>query len=665
MRVLGISPSFPFVDETIFSELGISGSGHDSAAVLVCDGVVEAAIEQERLDRIKHSNKAPVEAIRFCLDKGNVTINEIDYIAISYREETLNEILKKKFLEKKQQKNFFDARYYIQRVIKEACGEFVEDRKIVFVSHNDSHAESAYAQSGFDDCLVLVTDGMGDESAGVIQSRKNGKTEILHTISVEDSLGLFYIHAIDYLGYRPNDEYKVMGLAPYGNPDEYKRIFKKIVKIMQEGRYSVENYYSLLFDIGVPRRKGEAFNQTHMDVAAAIQKTLEETFLHILKYYQAKTGHKKLCMAGGVAHNCSANGVILREEIFDDVFIQPASHDAGAVLGAALYVCSKYGEADYKKYPLKHVYWGSDIGTPEEIEGILRRYTDFIEYKKVDNVEKETAELLAAGKILGWVQGNSEFGPRALGNRSILADPRPEENKSIINQMVKKRESYRPFAPSVLEEKREKYFEFAKSKCVYDFMNTVVFVKKEMQQILGAITHVDGTARIQSVSKETNPKYWNLICEFEKLTGVPIVLNTSFNNNCEPIVDSVKDALVSYLTTNLHYLIVGDFIVSKKDSGRNAYLKIVVTVKPFVRMNEMSFVTKDNRLQTSYELIVNYDSTLVIKISKQCYDFLLKTDGVKSVSDIFEYDLSLEDKSTLIQELIDLWERRVIDIKPV
>lgn len=663
MRVLGISPSLALSHENMFDDLGISGSGHDSAAVLIHDGFVEAAIEQERLDRIKHSNKAPIEAIRFCLQKANIGLKDIDYIAVSYKEDTINSILKDKFLKQNRQKEYKDVRYYIQRFIFEACGEFFDQNKIIFVPHNEAHAESAYLQSGFEDCLVFITDGMGDDSAGMIQSRRNGNTELLYTISVAQSLGLFYINAINYLGYRPNDEYKVMGLAPYGDYHKYKRYFNKIVNLLPEGKYEIKNYYSLLFDIEKPRRKGEPFLQIHKDIAAAIQKTLEETILYVLAYYQSKTGHTNLCLAGGVAHNCSANGKIIENGLFTDVFIQPAAHDAGAVLGAALAVYNQSCGENPKPAKLEHVYWGTDIGCSDDIKKTLDMWESLISYKKVNCIEEETAKLLASGKIIGWVQGNSEFGPRALGNRSIIADPRPEENKKIINQMVKKRESYRPFAPSVLEEHMREYFEIPSCHVPYDYMNAVLKVKEDKRALLGAITHIDGTARIQSVSQKTNPRYWELICQFAELTGVHVILNTSFNNNCEPIVDSVEDAIVCYLTTKLHHLVIGDYLIEKKNVEMNAYLDMTVSLPTYVRVQQSKSV-KTSDFETEYSISVNYDSSINLPVSKLCFEFLMSLDESSTMKQIMNRLECKKEEVQLIEELIELWENRLIIITP-
>ncbi|WP_150267095.1 carbamoyltransferase [Paenibacillus tepidiphilus] len=666
MNILGISASVALPHENMFHQLGISGSGHDSAAVLITDGKVIAAVEQERLDRIKHSNKSPIQAVRYCLGSNGLTLDDIDYIAVNYKEFSINLNLQEQFLNNPLQPDFYDLRYYIKRMLYEALGQHVDDSKLIFVSHNEAHAESAHAMSGFDDCLVLVTDGMGDDSAGMVQSRRNGKSETLYTIPVPLSLGNFYIQSIRYLGYGANDEYKVMGLAPYGDPQKYKRYFNKIVQLLPEGKYVINDIYPILFGISKPRRKGEAFTKVHQDMAAGIQTTLEEIIMHLLSYYKAETGHSKLCFAGGVAHNCSANGKIVYSGLFEEVFVQPAAHDAGAVLGAALSVWNRMQTGRGSTKQMDSVYWGPDIGSDSSVHSELQKWKDFIEFEKSENIIEDTADLLAAGKILGWVQGASEFGPRALGNRSILADPRPAENKQIINQMVKKREGYRPFAPSVLEEHLAEYFRIPDCNAQYSFMNYVLDVKEEKQKLLGAVTHVDGTARIQTVSKQTNPKYWELIHQFSQRTGVHILLNTSFNNHAEPIVDSVADAIVCYLTTKLHYLVVGDYIISKKIVHIKDYYRLAVSIPKYVELNKSTQQTDSEDTTVSHYLTVNYDDKAKITVSERCSEFLGKTDGKQTIEDILSKDKDVEDGKAeeLVSELLGLWDKRLVIMQP-
>src|SRR5262249_1296171 len=283
---------------------------------------------------------------------------------------------------------------------------------------------------------------------------------------------------------------------------------------------------------------------------ASLQETLEDIAFHTIRYYRQVTGQKRLCLAGGVAHNCTLNGKLLYSGLFDDVFIQPAAHDAGCALGSAMHAYLQ-AKGSLSRPRLDHVFWGSDAGADDEIESTLSRWTELVEFEKVDNVAERAAQLLAGGSVIGWVQGRSEFGPRALGNRSILADPRPAENKRVINAMVKKREGYRPFAPSVPEEDAADIFVPPPMKTA-PFMIFVVDVREHQRALLGAVTHVNGSARVQTVSRSTNARYHRLLAEFKALTGVPVLLNTSFNNNAEPIVDSVEDAVVCYLTTGLH-----------------------------------------------------------------------------------------------------------------
>jgi len=667
MKVLGITASLSLPFENNLALGDIYGLGHDAAAVLVSDGQVISAIEEERLNRIKHTNKSPTEAIRFCLYSNNLTLKDIDAIAVNFLESTLNFNLRNGFLEDSRKKELFDARYYIHRMIKEALSEDIEDSKIHFVPHHLAHAESAYRMSGYEDSLVLVTDGLGDDCAGIIESRKGGSIKLLDKIPTPLSLGMLYLECIKYLGYYVNDEYKVMGLAPYGDPKKYRRYFNKLYKLLPEGKFIIDNSaYPILFEIGLPRRRGEAFTQVHKDIAASIQKMLEDILLHFVKYNQNSTGHDKLCIAGGVAHNCSANGKILYAGLFNDIFIQPAADDSGAALGAALYVHDNIAKVSTKNNKLKNVYWGTKIHDSESIRFELEKWQRLIRFEKHDCIAKKAGTLLAEGYILGWVQGKSEFGPRALGNRSIVADPRPSENKHIINQMVKKREGYRPFAPSVLEEYANDYFVIPLGKTEFPFMNFVLEVRQERRELLGAITHVDGTARVQTVSRKENDIYWSMINEFRKITGVPIVLNTSFNNNEEPIVDSVEDAIICYLTTKLHYLVIGDYLIWKKEATNEQYWDFIPTVPPQIVANVENKYISLNERHISYYLKTNYHVGSQFAISEVIYLMLNNMCGKKSLRNLMNnLGLSDSEREHLTSEIINLWENRLIRLRPM
>lgn len=463
------------------------------------------------------------------------------------------------------------------------------------------------------------------------------------------------------------EEYKVMGLAPYGDPRRYRDALKSLYDLLPKGNYVIhqDKYYSLHTAIK-PRKKGEPITQAHMDFAASLQEALETIVFHVLSYFKTFTGEKNLCLAGGVAQNCTLNGKILRSGMFEKVFVQPASYDAGCAIGAALYIELQSAPAT-RISKLEHMYWGSDIGDEQTIPSDLLAWKDFIDIEIVDDICQTAAELMAEGNVIGWAQGCSEFGPRALGNRSILADPRPAENKDIINAMVKKREAFRPFAPSVLEEEADLFFEMPAGVEKLPFMSFVVKVREEKQESLGAITHFDGTARIQTVSKQTNERFWSLITAFKKLTGIPMLLNTSFNNNAEPIVNSVEDAVVCFLTTKLHYLFVGDYIARKKSINNESYLTLSPSLPKHLTLRQNRAVTsKDGTFKNSYEISCSFEERLNANISAEAFELLLKVDGLKTLADLLPMN-AISDNSEigqLLDEILELWSQRLIVLRP-
>jgi len=641
---------------------------HDAAAVLLKDGRVVAAIEEERLNRIKHTNKLPLRAIRFCLETAGIAMNEIDKISIYGNEGNYNALLKQKYLQQSgRTEPFSDMRATVRRIIAEEFGHTPDAGSIEFVPHHAAHAMSAYAMSGFDESLILTIDGQGDGISGMVFTGKGRKMEEHHKFYEKDSLGFFYLEVIRYLGYSMFDEYKVMGLAPYGDPSKYGKYFKRLYTLLPEGKYSIHfNHISLLYDLFPPRRKGEPFSQVHQDIAAALQQSLEEIVFHIVTHYREHTKLNKLCLAGGVAHNCSMNGKLLYSGQFDDIFVQPAAHDAGSVLGAALYT---YHKAQPEAQPVKldHLYWGTDVANQGdvEIERLLNDWSSYIEFTKEPDIYNTAASLLADGKVIGWVQGRSEFGPRALGNRSILADPRPADNKQIINAMVKKREGYRPFAPSVLEEHADAYFELPDGVKRFPFMIFVLNVRPERRELLGAITHVDGTARVHTVSKATNAPYWSLIQAFHERTGVPMLLNTSFNNNAEPIVDSAYDAIVCFLTTGLHYLVIGDYLIAKKDAGPAQLAGLIPELPEHVVLTQANQYTAPGEKNTLYSIGVNYSDKYNGEIAPEMFGLLQASDGVQTVGRLMgELAVPAGRQTGLLAEMNELWSRRLVRLYP-
>jgi carbamoyltransferase len=649
MKILGISGSLQLIHENS------DGDKHDAAAVLVIDGKVVSAIEEERLNRIKHSDKFPIEAIKFVLSQAGIGLPEVDQICYYG--------LPAYFFEKGEPVSLAGK---IQEVARTAFDCEIDEKKLYFVHHHLAHAVSTFYMSGYERSLVLSIDGQGDDISGMVLNGEGKKLEVLDKYSVPDSLGIYYLNVIYLLGYKQFDEYKVMGLAPYGNPGTYRDLFKSFYTLLPEGRYTIDlKKVKKLYLLTPRRQKDEPFNRAHKDIAAALQESVEEIALHILKHYKTKYHHTRLCLAGGVAHNCSMNGKVLYSGLFEEVFVQPAAHDAGCALGAALY---RYHELNpqEKFSTLNHLYWGTPTGDNDSILKTLTCWEDFLHYEKVDNTAQKAAQLMAEGAVIGWMQGQSEFGPRALGNRTIAADPRPPENKDIINEMVKKREAFRPFAPSVMEEYADEYFDLPTKTRQYPYMIFVVKVKPDKQKLLGAITHVDGTARIQTVSRETNPVYWQLIDEFRKITGVPIILNTSFNNNAEPIVDSVNDAIVCFYTTKLNYLVIGDYLIEKKKPPLDAYLKLFPSLP---RHNILTLTNKFISLDEPariYEIKNNFDNGYQSKLSPRVFDILNQADGKTTLGDLMEKTGATgeETRKKIIEEIIELWGKRFITLNP-
>ena len=652
---------------------------HDSAALLLRDGQILSAIEEERLNRIKHTNCFPVSAIKYCLNENRMTLADVDYIAVNSAEHMVDVMAKRSFLANARLKGPITGRSYLASLFAREFGVDVS-HKLRFCRHHVAHAWSAYVPSGYDSSLILVLDGDGDNLSGMVLTADGNKLDKISEYGMDQSLGNFYTEMIALLGYRRFDEYKVMGLAPYGNPEKFGRLFDKFYRLLPGGNYQILDPNMImmrLIETGIvdkARRKGEPFGEIHKDFAAALQVTLEKIVFHVLNHFQKATKQKRLCFAGGVAHNCTLNGKILYSGLFEDVFVQPAAHDAGSALGSAMSVFYDESSA-HRAEKLQHLFLGTDVGNgtgaEEEIAATLSRWSDFLSFEKVDDITGRTAQLLADGSVVGWVQGRSEFGPRALGNRSILADPRPASNKLLINQMVKKREEYRPFAPSVLEESLADYFEVPPTRAEYPFMIFVLNVREQFRELLGAITHVDGTARIQTVSRETNPKYWTLINEFQKLTGVPILLNTSFNNNAEPIVDSVEDAIVCYLTTGLHYLVIGDYLARKKETDSNhAALETLAPSLPISRrLVKRKGVVEGGGVNTIFEIegtMSDFFARPVVGITENLFSILLNADGRKSLRELFTEN-GIDDeccRARVRQELHDLWTQRIIVLRP-
>ncbi len=584
--------------------LGISAFYHDSAACLVRDGLVVAAVQEERFSRKKHDFSFPLQSISYCLEEGGIDIHDVDYIAfyekplikferiletyISFAPKGLSSFLKAIPLWIKQ-------KLWIKEYIRKQTG-FAG--KILFPEHHESHAASAFFPSPFKHAAFLTVDGVGEWTTTSYGIGRDNELHILSEIHFPHSLGLLYSAFTYYTGFKVNSgEYKLMGLAPYGEPEYKDLILKHLIDIREDGSFRLNmDYFDYCVGLtmtnkrfhdlfgGPPRQPETELTQRHMDLARSIQYVTEEIVLKMCDHIQGVTGERYLCLAGGVALNCVANGRILRESRFDDIWIQPAAGDAGGALGAALMVWYQYlgqkREADDKTDKQQGSYLGPEFKRDEILDFLTQKGITCCELDDEDLFDI-TAELIDQQKVIGWFQGRMEFGPRALGNRSIIGDARSPKMQETINLKIKFRESFRPFAPSVLVERAGDYFELDRPS---PYMLLVAPVREEIRtsvdkqdghlrgldklkiprSTIPAVTHVDFSARIQTVSQQDNPRYHRLIQTFDRKYGCAVVVNTSFNVRGEPIVCSPEQAFNCFKATEMDYLVLGNFLISKE-----------------------------------------------------------------------------------------------------
>ena len=574
--------------------LGINAYHANASAALVCDGQLVTAVEEERFNRVKYAAGFPVHAIRHCLAEAGLTIGEIDHVAIPRN--PWARIGTKLFYAVRMPRFTLDRSRVLVRFggiheeLAKACDVAPEAIRAQFhrVEHHVAHLASAFFVSPFDNAAVLSADGLGDFASTMWATGEGNRLKVHGAVAFPHSLGLYYTALSQYLGFwKFGDEYKVMGLAAYGEP-AFQDEFRRIVRPANGKGFSLGLEYfchqrtgpqmswqdsgktpvlGRLFSphleelLGSTRSAAEPVGKHHQDIAASLQLILEEAYFRLLNLLYEKTHQKAACLSGGVAFNCVANGKIFDQTPFSDVYVQPAAGDGGLSVGAAFYVCHNVlGRA--RSFVMNHAYWGPQF-TPEAIRlalegrGINGSYA--IKNLPYEELAKRTAAHIAAGKIVGWFQGRAEWGPRALGNRSIVVDPRRAEMKDVLNRRIKHREPFRPFAPSIREEATAEYFERSYPS---PFMNLAYVVRPEKRGVIPAPTHVDGTARLQTVSRRTNPLYWELIKEFEALTGVPVLLNTSFNEN-EPIVLTPEQAIDCFLRTQMDVLAIGNYLIEK------------------------------------------------------------------------------------------------------
>ena len=592
--------------------IGISAYYHDSAIAFIEAGEIIFASQEERFSRVKNDSRFPKLSLKYLLDKFSIKLNDVDEI-IFYEKPLLKfERLMETYI-KNVPRGFSSFKKAIpiwskeklfqkQNIFKELNkidSSFKDLKKISFSEHHLSHAASAFYPSPFEEAIILTMDGVGEWATTSVCIGKKNKISKVKQIDYPDSLGLLYSAFTYFLGFKVNEgEYKVMGLAPYGKPKYKDLIYENLIDVKNDGSFKLNQKYfdystgltmtnknfSRLFKIN-PRKKDSEILQIHMDLASSVQIVLEEIVITICKNLSNDLKIKNLCLAGGVALNCVANGKVLKKNFFENIWIQPAAGDAGGALGAALlaWYSGNYKEIfDRKKSVMKNSYLGFSYDEDLQIENKLKDNGAIFKKIDINILPSYVAELIAKQKIIGWFQGKAEFGPRALGNRSILADPRSVKMQKNLNLKIKFRESFRPFAPAVLEEEFKNWFNL---EAISPYMLLVAQVKEDKlveisdvdqslngfdklnvkRSLVPAITHVDNSARIQTVTKESNELFYELIKKFKDITQIPILVNTSFNVKDEPIVNTIEDAYSCFLNTGLDYLVCSNFVMKKED----------------------------------------------------------------------------------------------------
>jgi carbamoyltransferase len=551
--------------------------GHDAAAALVSSGRIVAAAAEERFDRNKHSAHFPVQAIRWCLEQAGLSIDDVDMLAHGFDYGPYRTIYSADPTTRKLYEDVLSRDALVKLVERDLPGFPVE--RVCQVPHHVAHAASAYWTSGWDECLVIVVDAMGEAHGSTIFQGRGGELTRLRSIGAQDSIGVFYSLVTYHLGFDFNsDEYKIMGLAPYGDPSRYREFFAKEVVLRDDGTIKIpmlqlnttrddrENYGATLSYLSqhlLPTRDPAGdISDEHRDVAAALQECLDNVMQHICGSFQRASNQSRLALAGGVALNCTANGRLIKAGLFDEIYVQPAAGDDGTALGAALYASAKRGVIANKRMPAPLLGPSHDAAAVDRAIAAAAPKIKVQRFASLAETCTAAAQLIAQGKVLAWHRGRMEFGPRALGNRSILADPGHPEMRDRINSMVKKREAFRPFAPAVSLGEVHKWFDVAAGS-VFPYMIAVVDVREAHRASLPAITHVNGSARVQTVSDEDNPAFHALLRAVGRTTGREMVLNTSFNVKGQPIVNTPDEAIATFLDTGIDHLFVENNLISR------------------------------------------------------------------------------------------------------
>ncbi len=663
MKVLGIAcgVSAEYEDNEIATH-----SGHDAAAALVEGGRVVAAVVEERRSRCKHSTIFPARAAAWCLAEAGLSAGDLDAVAFSFGEGFADDHAARRFLADPTCREP-TGRTFAAGLFRRHLGWEVEDR-LAFVPHHVAHAWSVFHPSPFEEALVLVLDGVGEDgrggfASGLVAEGRGDRLEVARTFGLDQSLGLFYQRLIEVAGFGIFEEYKAMALASYGDPTPYAPLLASFYDLLPRGDFRLAPHarqVAALREAGLlgrARRKGAPIEPWHADLVASVQQSLEAIVRHVLEHERARTGLSRLCVAGGVGLNSVANGRILRSGLFDAARFHPASHDAGNALGAALAAA----RTPRRRRDLGPVAWGPPCPADDAVRSRLAAWSAFLDHAPLADPAEEVAGLLAEGLAVGWVQGRSEFGPRALGRRSILADPRHASTRDRLNRL-KGREAFRPLAPAVPIERARDWFEIPEVDANLGHMNVVLPVRPDRRAALAGVTHADGTARLQTVAREDDPLFHALLEAFGRRTGVPVLLNTSFNRAGEPIVDSVDDAVASFLALELDRLVIGRTVARRRPAVdlAQALLPLVPSLAPYKKLVRRASTYEGRPHRHAIEsTAARWFDDVRIEVTPAAFEVLLAADGRKALR-----DLAPAGWPSLAAELAGLWTRRAIVLRP-
>jgi carbamoyltransferase len=659
MLTLGLSGGLDPVHEQLLDTPG--NYTYDGAAVLVDDGAVVAAVEEERLNRIKHSNKFPVGAIARCLARRGVTLDGVDRIAYYVDEESANALLTRLGLARPDLAPRMDARAFFAHRLGQAFGCRIAPTALYFCPHPLTHAMSSAAQSGFTESLVYVIDNAG----GVFRARREpgGAIALAAVMITTPAMSIQRLfHAVfPFLGLGLFDEHKALALAAYGDAGACAAIVEPLYELRPGGDYALHlDRVSGLVGKVEPRRPGEEFSTMHKDLAAALQVAMERIVLHVLTHQRRATGIDRLCVAGGMAENSGTNGRVLEAGVFREVFVDPSAHDAGCALGAALLAADRGAGAPRDR--VRSVAWGTDIGDTVEVASRLGRWSGFLTFERYADVAAEVARRVAGGAAAGWVQGRAEFGSHALGQRTALADPRGPEATERLGAALGRSTPYRPCALAVLDEEAERLFHLPGGPEPYRFMAVAARVREAARPLLAGGVHVDGTARVQTVDRAASPLYWALLRAFGDLTGVPALLTASLNTGAEPAADSVDDAVVTFLTGGLDALAVGTFVAARGPLRWHHQLALVVGLPAHVHVVRTR-PGGPGRGEPRHELRTSCDPPRRRPISADLGDRLALLHPAMPVWEVlrpFGHDRQRE----VMTELMTLWGERLITLAP-